>query len=140
MKYLLLIALLLCGCQNAGEKIQQETTKIVETSKQTMDDLMDHFKNAKIEFDELTDLKETSFANHAGKSFKLGDSYAYIYHLDTSDESMKTLLKQIQHDGTLDISINDEIKPYQAIVNGEFIFLYDQKADAQEIADVFKRY
>ena len=44
---------------------------------------------------ELTDLKETSFANHAGKSFKLGDSYAYIYmqqqkmHLNQQGKKMK---------------------------------------------------
>ncbi len=140
MKVLLLLCLLLCGCQKASEKVEQSTQNVVETTKKSMDDLMNYFEKEKITFDDLEDVKETSFPYHDGKSFKIDDSYAYLYHLDTSDQSMKDLLQKAQHDGYLEISINDQMHQYQAHVNGDFLLLYDQKADAQEISDVFKRY
>lgn len=148
---IVLVCMLLCGCQRMNQKVdekmnqvQQDVDKVkdevVKTSQKTMDDLMDHFEEQKVEFDDLKDVEKTSFPYHDGKSFMIDDTYAYLYHLDLSDQSMNDLLQKAKQDGMLEISINDEMKTYQAIVNGEFLLLYDQKADAQQIADVFKTY
>lgn len=144
MKYLMLIlCILACACSkqvSSSPAVKESINEVQQKSNHVLDDLMEHFKKANINFNNLNDLDNISFNARAGKSFTINDSNAYFYELDLNDSKMQDLVNQVNTSGQVEVMMNDKKQKYNAILNGNFLFLYDPKADAQQIADVFQNF
>lgn len=144
MKYLMLIlCIFACACSkqvNPSNEVKESINEVKEKSNHVLDDLMAHFKKANINFDNLNDLDNISFNAKAGKSFTIDGSNAYLYELDLNDSKMQDLVKQVNENGRVEVMMNDQKQYYSAILNGNFLFLYEPSADAQQIGDVFKKF
>lgn len=65
---------------------------------------------------------------------------AYMYNINAEDEQMKALLKDAKEKKTVKVKQNGEEKEYSAMVNGNYLLVYDKDADMGNMLKVFPNY
>ncbi len=148
-KKILLLFCVVClsGCSMFMREEENQDTQVEETEKEEVVDSNDSLENMFVHFDaqqipyaEKTIIEEINFAAKEGYSFMYENEYIYLYHLDPSDEAMQQVLQEAESDGTLSAEQNGELKNYNALVNGNFIMMYDGETQFESLEKSFTQY
>ncbi len=106
----------------------------------TIDDMMKYFKEMGLEFSEMTNIENMDFAAHEGRMLVNNGQKAYLYRLNNQDPAMQKLMEQVRDKGMADVKIDNEQKQYSAMVNGDYLLLYDQGANLSNLTSIFPNF
>lgn len=133
-----------CNAKKDVEDAKDKVENKANTAKKDVDDSIDHFMNyfkekgVKYESDETID--QMDFAAYEGRSFMFNGSRAYLYRVKSNDENMKKVLQEAKDKGKVKVNVDNKESEYAARVNGDYLLLYDTKADMREVLNAFPGY
>ena len=135
--------LCLCGCSTQKENMdtpKERMDQMKEDTKETMDDIMNYFKEKKVEFENVQTIDQSTFAAYEGRSFDVDGKTVYLYRINRNDPHMMNVIEDIEDDQKLMVRIREEEKEYMALLNGNYILLYDPTTDMQDIVSIYQMY
>ena len=128
------------NAEDAAKDVAKNTEKAGEKTKNGLDDVMKYLKGEGVETTEVKNLDNMDFAAQEGRSFMYNGANAYMYNINAEDEQMKALLKDAKEKKTVKVKQNGEEKEYSAMVNGNYLLVYDKEADMGDMLKVFPNY
>ncbi len=106
----------------------------------TMDQMISYLNDSGVTLNQMQTLDQMDFAAHEGRSFSYQGNSGYLYRLKSNDASMRALLDSAAQNGTVKVNMDGSEKDYKAAVNGDYLFVYDQSADMQDLIKIFTAY
>lgn len=149
---LLLVAGLISGCSmNDKNNKNDDMNKVADASKDaankakgvvndSIDNVMNYFKKEGLKFENSKNLENIDFAAHEGRSFDMNGKTAYLYRVKSDDENMKKILKEAKDKGKVKVNIDNKEQMYGAKINGDYLLLYDEKANMNDMLTAFPNY
>lgn len=138
-----------CGAKNGSETANvPKNTNASSSSIQgsgnvastTIEDMVSYFKEKGLSFPKIANIEKIDFAAYEGKVLENNGQKAYLYRLNSQDSAMKKLMQQVREKGVANVKIDNEHKQYSAMVNGDYLLLYDQGANMSNITSVFPNF
>lgn len=141
---------LLAGCSmmNKDEK-KEDTNKMAdktpaETPKDGMNDnidnMMKYLTDNGVVYTGSKAIDKMQFAAHEGRTFMVDGQTAYLYRMKSDDEDMKKVMKEAKDKGMVRVNVDNKEQDYAAKVNGDYLLLYDTKADMSKVVAAFPSY
>ena len=106
----------------------------------TIDDMMNYFKEKGLAFNAMTNIENMDFAAHEGRMLVNNGQKAYLYRLNSQDPAMQKLIAQVRDKGMADVKLDNEQKQYSAMVNGDYLLLYDQGTNMSNLTNIFSNF
>lgn len=157
----LMIGVLLCGCSffqpkkennsTAGSKPMENPTQekenldemmneAKEEAEHTISNMMDYFKDKGLEISNPSAIEELNIPAYEGRMFEVNGASIYLYRLDMNNESMKQLASEAEKNGSLKVNASGVDQDYRALVNGNFLMLYEKDLDVSPLDSLFYEY
>lgn len=147
----LMVALMSACGMNDSEDANGSMNKTYDSAKDSAQDavdgvedsienVMNYFEGKGVKFENAKEINNMDFAAHEGRSFEYNGNTGYLYRVKSDDENMKKIIQEAKTNRKVNVNINNEEKEYGALVNGNFLFLYDQNADWKDVETAFPAY
>ncbi len=152
MLYFSSMALLMgaCGMNNSGnadgsmnktyDNAKDSAKGAADRAEDSIENVMNYFEGKGVRFENAKEINNMDFAAHEGRSFEYNGNTGYLYRVKSDDEKMKKLMQEAKTNGKVKVNIDNEEKEYGALVNGDFLFLYDHNADWKDVETAFPAY
>lgn len=132
---------------NMGSNSQKNTSSsessiqsIGSTVSSTIDDVMNYFKEKGLAFSSMMNIENMDFAAHEGRVLVNNGQKAYLYRLNSQEPAMQKLIAQVREKGIADVKLDNEQKQYSAMVNGDYLLLYDQGTNMSNLTNIFSNF
>lgn len=128
------------GIEDTKKMAEDVADKTKNTVDDSIDNVMDYFNKQGVMYENTQAIDNMDFAAYEGRSFTNNGQTAYLYRVKSEDENMKKVLQEAKDKGKVKVKINDKEEEYGAKVNGEYLLLYNAKADMGEMLTTFPHY
>ncbi|MEG0823076.1 MAG: hypothetical protein RSD85_01455 [Erysipelotrichaceae bacterium] len=131
---ILFIALLCVGCSHKG------VNRNIAIISMDMNTLLDHLENVGIRIDDKIDVKPMNVGAVEGIRISVNDNYVYLYQLDLADQQTIKLVEEAKKTKLVKVSLNDINYDYHAIVNNNYLMLYESNDNLNDIIVAFTKF
>lgn len=145
----LVMILLLSGCgmwnrsgnnKGTAKNLPAENERYPKESAYTNADMMNYLRENGVTYTGDEKINSMDFSAHEGTSFMMNDSKVFLYRLKGNEEQMGNLLKDAKMKKKVKVKENGQEKEYGAMVNGDYLLIYDEKADMKELKNMFSKF
>lgn len=112
----------------------------VNNTKDNIDSMTAYLKEKGIQLEEETNIDQMDFAAHEGRSFTVNGNKVYLYRMNTEDENMKKVMDEASKNGKVKVNIDGNEKEYQAQVKNDFLMVYDNAYNINDLLTAFPNY
>lgn len=144
---LIMFSMSACSMFSSNDTTSQDSVEkedVVEESKdnttESISNIFTHFDDNNIEYTEKEKIENMDFAAEEGYSFRFDNEYVYLYRLDDTDSMMQQVLDEANNRGILTATQNGVDQDYKALVNGNYIMIYNQDATIEDLETKFNEY
>lgn len=126
--------------QKAADDTEKAADKAKNTTEDSIDNVMTYFKNEGINYENMQTIENMEFAAHEGRTFMMNGKTAYLYRVKSDDEDMKKIMKEAEDSGMAKVKIDNKEMEYAAMVNGDYLLLYNKEDDFADVQKAFPNY